>query len=96
MPNVEPATGRISYEDPPPGRKRGKPQPSTMLVENRMVEEKEANPSALGYMGVHCVVEDSSFGTGAGAGEEAYVEVGDEVEVFEMGEHYWGATAGDY
>jgi uncharacterized protein YcbX len=96
MPNVEPSTGRISYEDPPPGRKRGKPQPSTMLVEKRMVEEKEANPSALGYMGVHCVVEDSSFGQDEGAGEEAFVEVGDEVEVFETGEHYWGSTAGDY
>jgi uncharacterized protein YcbX len=96
MPNVEPATGRISYEDPPPGRKRGEPQPSTMLVGKRMVEEKEANPSALGYMGVHCVVEDSSFGTGRDGGEEAFVEVGDEVEVFETGEHYWGSTAGDY
>jgi len=47
-------------------------------------------------MGVHCVVEDSSFGKDAGAGEEAFVEVGDEVEVFETGEHYWGCTAGDY
>jgi uncharacterized protein YcbX len=96
MPNVEPSTGRISYEIPPPGRKRGKPQPSTMLVERRMVEEKEANPSALGYMGVHCAVEDSSFGKGRDAGEDVFVEVGDEVEVFETGEHYWGSTAGDY
>jgi uncharacterized protein YcbX len=68
MPNVEPSTGHISYEDAPLGRKRGKPQPSTMLVERRMVEEREANPSALGYMGVHCVVEDISFGKGGDSG----------------------------
>jgi len=96
MPNVEPSTGHISYEDAPLGRKRGKPQPSTMLVERRMVEEREANPSALGYMGVHCVVEDISFGKGGDGGGEVFVEVGDEIEVFETGEHYWGSTAGDY
>jgi uncharacterized protein YcbX len=96
MPNVEPSTGHVSFENPPPGRKKGKPQPSTMLAEQRMVEEKGANPAALGYMGVHCVVEDSSFGKEAGVGGDVFVEVGDEVEVFEKGEHYWGSTAGDY
>jgi uncharacterized protein YcbX len=96
MPNVEPHTGHISYEDPPPGRKRGKPQPSTTLVEHRMVEDKQVNPIALGYMGVHCVIEDSTFGNSAGGNDEVYVEVGDEVEVFETGTHHWGSTAHDY
>lgn len=96
MPNVEPSTGHITFANPPPGRKKGKPQPSTALVEHRMVEEKEDNPSALGYMGVHCVVEDSSFGRVGDAGGDVYVEVGDEIEVFETGEHRWGSTANDY
>jgi hypothetical protein len=96
MPNVEPHTGQISYEDPPPGRKRGKPQPSTTLVEHRMVEDKQVNPIALGYMGVHCVIEDSTFGSSAGGDDGVYVEVGDEVEVFETGIHHWGSTAHDY
>jgi uncharacterized protein YcbX len=96
MPNVEPNTGQISYEDPPPGRKKGKPQPSTTLVEHRMVEDKQVNPIALGYMGVHCVIEDSSFGNSAGGRDEVYVEVGDEVEVFETGIHRWGSTAHAY
>jgi uncharacterized protein YcbX len=96
MPNVEPHTGQISYEDPPPGRKRGKPQPSTALVEHRMVEDKQVNPIALGYMGVHCVIEDSTFGSSASGEDGVYVEVGDEVEVFETGVHRWGSTAHDY
>ena len=91
MPNVEPHSGQISYEDPPPGRKRGKPQPSTTFAEHRMVEDKQVNPIALGYMGVHCVIEDSTFDD-----DEVYVEVGDEIEVFETGVHRWGSTAHDY
>lgn len=96
MPNVEPWSGRISYEDAPPGRKRGKPQPSTTFVEHRMVEDKQVNPIALGYMGVHCVIEDSSFAQGQGGGDQVYVEVGDELEVFETGVHHWGSTARAY
>ena len=95
MPNVEPHSGQISYEDPPPGRKRGKPQPSTTFAEHRMVEDKQVNPVALGYMGMHCAVEDSTFGKGAND-DEVYVEVGDEIEVFDTGIHRWGSTANDY
>jgi uncharacterized protein YcbX len=91
MPNVEPESGHISYENPPPGRKKRKPQPSTTFAEHRMVEEKQVNPIALGYMGVHCVIEDSTFGGG-----EVYVEIGDEVEVIETGVHRWGSTAHEY
>ena len=91
MPNVEPHSGQISHEDPPPGRKRGKPQPSTTFAEHRMVEDKQVNPIALGYMGMHCVIEDSTFGD-----EEVYVEVGDEIKIFETGIHRWGSTAQDY
>jgi len=96
MPNVEPHSGQISYEDPPPGRKRGKPQPSTTFAEHRMVEDKQVNPIALGYMGMHCVIEDSTFGNGASEADEVYIEVGDEIEVFETGVHFWGSTAHDY
>lgn len=97
MPNVDPKTGLIAYENAPDGRQRGKPQPSTSLAEHRMVEEKQANPIALGYMGVHCVPEDSTFAfAGDGNDRGVYVEVGDEVEVFETGNHYWGSTANEY
>lgn len=95
MPNVDPHSGHISYENAPPGRKRGKPQPSTTVAERRMVEDKQVNPIALGYMGMHCVIEDSTFGKGANE-SEVYVEVGDEIEVFETGIHHWGSTAHDY
>jgi uncharacterized protein YcbX len=95
MPNVDPQSGQISYEDPPPDRKRGKPQPSTTFAEHRMVEDKQVNPIALGYMGMHCVIEDSTFSKGAN-GDEVYVHVGDEIEVFETGSHRWGSTAHDY
>ena len=96
MPNVEPHSGHISYENPPPGRKRGKPQPSTTVAEHRMVEDKQVNPIALGYMGMHCVIEDSTFGQDSSGDNEVYVEVGDEIEVFETGSHRWGSTAHDY
>ncbi|KAM0715553.1 hypothetical protein Q7P37_009051 [Cladosporium fusiforme] len=97
MPNVDPQTGSIAYENAPAGRKRGKPQPSTTLAEHRMVEDKQVNPIALGYMGVHCVPEDSTFSqSGIRNGRGVYVEVGDEIEVFETGNHYWGSTAHDY
>lgn len=95
MPNVDPQSGQISYEDPPPGRKRGKPQPSTTFAEHRMVEDKQVNPIALGYMGMHCVVEDSTFSKGADE-DEVYVQVDDEIEVFETGTHRWGSTAHSY
>lgn len=95
MPNVDPHSGHISYENAPPGRKRGKPQPSTTVAERRMVEDKQVNPIALGYMGMHCVIEDSTFGKAANE-SEVYVEVGDEIEVFETGIHHWGSTAHDY
>ena len=56
-----------------------------------MVEDKQVNPIALGYMGVHCVIEDSTF-----SADEVYVGAGDEIEVFETGIHRWGSTAHDY
>lgn len=97
MPNVDPLTGLIAYENAPAGRKKGKPQPSTTLAEHRMVEEKQVNPIALGYKGIHCVPEDTTFAPSAvGSDEGVYVEVGDEIEVFETGEHYWGSTAHEY
>ncbi|KAM0711544.1 hypothetical protein Q7P35_000910 [Cladosporium inversicolor] len=92
---IPPSMSVISYEDPPPGMKRGKPQPSTTFAQHRMVEDKQVNPIALGYMGMHCVIEDSTFGKGAND-DEVYIEVGDEIEVFETGIHRWGSTAHDY
>ncbi|KAI9930649.1 hypothetical protein ASPWEDRAFT_39550 [Aspergillus wentii DTO 134E9] len=71
MPNVNPDTGKVDTDIPSSGKKRGKPQPSTTLVKHRMVES--GNQAALGYIGVHCVPEDSGLGV--------YVHVGDEIEV---------------
>ncbi|KAJ5380759.1 uncharacterized protein N7496_003187 [Penicillium cataractarum] len=94
MPNVNPETGRFDTENPLPGKKRGKAQPSTALVQYRTVET--GNKSALGYLGMHCVPEDKSLNEAEGQEAGLYVEVGDEIEVLERGAHLYGSTANDY
>jgi uncharacterized protein YcbX len=94
MPNVDPESGKFDTDAPLPGKKRGKPQPSTTLVKYRTVET--GNNGALGYLGMHCVPEDRNF---QGAEEQkvgVYVEVGDEIEVLERGVHLYGSTGNDY
>lgn len=94
MPNVNPDTGRFDADMPPPGKKKGKPQPSTTLVEYRTIET--GNKAALGYLGMHCVPEDRDFREAEEQGEGLYVEVGDEIEVLETGVHVFGSTGNDY
>jgi hypothetical protein len=94
MPNVNPETGSFDADTPPPGRKRGKAQPSTTLVEYRTVET--GNKAALGYLGMHCVPEDGSLKSAEEQGEGLYIEVGDEIEVLERGTHLYGSTGDDY
>ena len=94
MPNVNPDTGLLEEENAPPEKKKGKPQPSTTLVEYRTVEN--GNPAALGYLGMHCVPEDSGFKEAIDQGADLYVEVGDEIEVLETGHHLYGSTGNDY
>lgn len=94
MPNVNLETGRFDTEKPLPGKKRGKAQPSTALVQYRTVET--GNKSALGYLGMHCVPEDRSLKEAEGQEAGLYVEVGDEIEVLERGAHLYGSTANDY
>lgn len=94
MPNVDPESGKFDTDSPLPGKNRGKPQPSTTLVKYRTVET--GNNAALGYLGMHCVPEDRNF---KGAEEQevgVYVEVGDEIEILERGEHLYGSTGNDY
>ncbi|CAG8060091.1 unnamed protein product [Penicillium olsonii] len=94
MPNVNPDKGTFDTDIPRPDKKRGKPQPSTTLVEHRTIET--GNRSALGYLGMHCVPEDSSLKTAEEQGQGLYVEVGDEIEVIERGTHLYGSTGDDY
>ena len=94
IPNVDPDTGEFDADLPLPGKKRGRPQPSTTLVEHRTVET--GNKSALGYMGMHCVPEDRALVEAARQGGSLYVEVGDAIEVLEQGEHLYGSTGNDY
>ncbi|PLN85753.1 hypothetical protein BDW42DRAFT_131649 [Aspergillus taichungensis] len=94
IPNVDPDTGTFETDRPLPGKKKGKPQPSTTLVEHRTVET--GNKKALGYMGMHCVPEDRDLVEAARQGAGLYVEVGDTIEVLERGEHLYGSTGNDY
>lgn len=94
MPNVNPETGVFDADIPPPDKKKGKPQPSTTLVEYRTVEA--GNKAALGYLGMHCVPEDRDLKEAKEQGEGLYVEVGDEIEVLETGVHVFGSTGNDY
>lgn len=94
MPNVDPGKGTFDTDNPLPGKKKGKPQPSTALVQYRTVET--GNNSALGYLGMHCVPEDWCLDMARGQGSGLFVEVGDEIEVLERGTHLYGSTGGDY
>lgn len=94
IPNVNLETGKFDADLPPPGKKNGKPQPSTTLVQYRTVET--GNNSALGYIGMHCVPEDSSLKEAEEQEADLYVQVGDEIEVLERGEHLYGSTGNDY
>lgn len=94
MPNVNLETGAFDAEAPAPGRKKGRPQPSATLVEHRTVED--GNPSALGYIGMHCVPEDQDLEEAREQRQGLYVEVGDEIEVLETGVHLFGSTGNDY
>ena len=94
MTNVDPGQGSFSSETPPEGKKIGKPQPTTTLVEHRTVEE--GNRAALGYIGMHAVPEDLDLNMAREKGEQLYVQVGDEIEVLERGVHLYGSTGNDY
>ncbi|GLI76256.1 hypothetical protein PoHVEF18_004527 [Penicillium ochrochloron] len=94
MPNVDPESGTFGTDIPLPGKKRGKPQPSTTLVKYRTVET--GNNGALGYLGMHCVPEDRNFTEVEEQEVGVYVEVGDEIEVLERGVHLYGSTGNDY
>lgn len=94
IPNVNPDTGIFDADIPPPDKKKGKPQPSTTLVKHRTVES--GNKAALGYLGMHCVPEDHSLKEAESQERGLFVEVGDEIEVLERGEHLYGSTGNDY
>jgi uncharacterized protein YcbX len=94
MPNVDTHTGTFDTDVPAPGKKKGRPQPSTTLVDHRTVET--GNRAALGYLGMHCVPEDRTLEEAARQGSGLDVAVGDEIEVLERGEHLFGSTANDY
>ena len=94
MPNVNIDTGKFDADTPPPDKKRGKPQPSTTLVKHRTVET--GNKMALGYIGMHSVPEDRDLKEAEMQQTGLYVEVGDEIEVLERGEHLYGSTGNDY
>lgn len=94
MPNVNPDTGIFDTDKAPPGKKRGKPQPSTTLVKYRTVES--GNNAALGYLGMHCVPEDRSLKDAEKQRMGLYIEVGDEIEVVERGTHLYGSTGDEY
>lgn len=94
MPNVNLNTGKFDTDNPAPDKKRGKPQPTTALVEHRMVDP--GNGMALGYMGMHCVPENRDLKEAEEQGKGLYVEIGDEIEVLERGVHLFGATGNDY
>ncbi|KAL6241785.1 hypothetical protein RBB50_011318 [Rhinocladiella similis] len=94
MPNVIPEKGVFEEDTPRPDKKKGQPQPSTTLVKYRTVEN--TNASALGYLGMHCVPEDSTLNEAIDQGAGLYIEVGDEIDVLETGTHVYGSTGNDY
>ncbi|KAH6983991.1 hypothetical protein EDB80DRAFT_734105 [Ilyonectria destructans] len=94
MPNVNLDTGTFDADIPLPDKKKGRPQPSTTLVEHRTVET--GNSQALGYLGMHCVPDDRSLKEAEEQEAGLYVEVGDEIEVLERGVHLYGSTGNDY
>lgn len=94
MVSVNPDEGAFTSQPPPEGKKIGKLEPTTTLVEHRTVED--GNRAALGYIGMHAVPEDRDFGAAAQDGSDLLVCVGDEVQVMERGVHLWGSTGHDY
>ncbi|WQF89522.1 Putative molybdenum cofactor sulfurase [Colletotrichum destructivum] len=94
MPNVNLETATFDSDAPSAEKKKGKPQPSTTLIEHRTPET--GNPKALGYIGMHCVPEDADLNEAESQGKGLYVQVGDEIEVLETGSHLYGATGNDY
>ncbi|KAF5618776.1 molybdopterin cofactor [Fusarium tjaetaba] len=94
LPNVDPLTGKFDTDKPDGGRTRGNAQPSSTLVKHRTVED--GNPRALGYLGMHCVPENAGLQRAEDSVENLYVQVGDEIEVLERGDHLYGSTANDY
>ncbi|OAA51414.1 Molybdenum cofactor sulfurase [Metarhizium rileyi] len=94
MPNVDPDKGVFDTDVPAPNRKKGRPQPSTTLMEHRTVED--GNKAAMGYMGMHCVPVDRSLNEAQEQDADLYVHVGDEIEVLERGQHLYGSTGDDY
>ncbi|KAL0937962.1 molybdopterin cofactor [Colletotrichum truncatum] len=94
MPNVNLETATFDADMPVGDKKKGKPQPSATLIEHRTVED--GNPSALGYIGMHCVPEDQDLEEAREQRAGLYVEVGDEIEVLETGVHLYGSTGNDY
>ncbi|KJZ79255.1 hypothetical protein HIM_01406 [Hirsutella minnesotensis 3608] len=94
MPNVNPDDGIFSKDSPRHHRAKGRPQPSTALVEHRTVET--GNGKALGYLGMHAVPEDWDFESANRQGLDLCIQVGDDVEVLEEGIHLYGSTGSDY
>ncbi|KAG8408451.1 hypothetical protein J3458_019486 [Metarhizium acridum] len=94
MPNVDPDKGVFDADKPAADKKKGRPQPSTTLIRHRTVET--GNNAAMGYMGMHCVPEDRSLDEAQEQNAGLYVAVGDEIEVLERGEHFYGSTGDDY
>lgn len=94
MVSVNPEEGAFTSQPPPEGKKIGKLQPTTALVEHRTVED--GNAAALGYIGMHAVPEDRNLGTAAKNEPGLLVCVGDEIEAVERGVHLWGSTGNDY
>ncbi|KAJ6097010.1 hypothetical protein N7486_007756 [Penicillium sp. IBT 16267x] len=94
IPNVNLDTGMPDTDIPPPGKRRGRPQPSTTLVEYRTVEN--GNKMALGYIGMHCVPEDQDLKEADAQKAKLYIAVGDEIEILERGVHLYGSTGNDY
>ncbi|KID94636.1 MOSC, beta barrel, partial [Metarhizium majus ARSEF 297] len=94
MPNVDPDRGVFDTDKPAADKKRGRPQPSTTLIQHRTVEA--GNNAAMGYMGMHCVPEDRSLHEAQEQNEGLYVGVGDEIQVLDRGEHLYGSTEDDY
>ncbi|KAF9872266.1 molybdopterin cofactor [Colletotrichum karsti] len=94
MPNVNLQTATFDADRPAAEKKKGKPQPSTTLIDYRTVEN--GNPAALGYIGMHCVPEDQDLEEAKEQRAGLYVKVGDEIEVLETGVHLYGSTGKDY
>ena len=94
MPNVDPARGEFERDNPSEKKPKGRPQPSTTLKQYRTVEN--GNPAALGFLGMHCVPEDTPLYQARHLGVALAINVGDEIEVIDTGTHLYGSTGNDY